>query len=182
MSKYKLVVDLEATCCANNEFPRYEMEIIEIGAVLLDSENKTVSTFQTFVKPTVHPLLTDFCKELSTITQDQVDTAPSFNIAMTSFLNWLHEYVIAFYDFYSWGDFDKNIIVRQAKQLNYKNPKLDMLLSNHFNLKQIFADRNGVKPMGVSSALKFKGLKFENQQHRAIYDAINIAKLIDCTN
>jgi inhibitor of KinA sporulation pathway (predicted exonuclease) len=158
------------------------MEIIEIGAVLLDSENKTVSTFQTFVKPTVHPLLTDFCKELTTITQDQVDTAPSFNIAMTSFLNWLHDRVIAFYDFYSWGDFDKNIISRQAKQLNYKNPKLDVLLSNHFNLKQIFADRNGVKPMGVSSALKFKGLKFENQQHRAIYDAINIAKLIDCTN
>jgi inhibitor of KinA sporulation pathway (predicted exonuclease) len=182
MSKYKLVVDLEATCCANNEFPRHEMEIIEIGAVLLDSENKTVSTFQTFVKPTVHPLLTDFCKELTTITQDQVDTAPSFNIAMTSFLNWVHEYVIVFYDFYSWGDFDKNIISRQAKQLNYKNPKLDVLLSNHFNLKQIFADRNGVKPMGVSSALKFKGLKFENQQHRAIYDAINIAKLIDCTN
>ncbi len=182
MSKYKMVVDLEATCWANNEFPRYEMEIIEIGAVLLDSENKTVSTFQTFVKPTVHPLLTDFCKELTTITQDQVDTAPSFNIAMTSFLNWVHEYVIVFYDFYSWGDFDKNIISRQAKQLNYKNPKLDVLLSNHFNLKQIFADRNGVKPMGVSSALKFKGLKFENQQHRAIYDAINIAKLIDCTN
>ena len=182
MSKYKLVVDLEATCCANNEFPRYEMEIIEIGAVLLDSENKTISTFQTFVKPTLNPILTDFCKELTTITQDQVDTAPSFNIAMTSFLNWVHEYVIVFYDFYSWGDFDKNIISRQAKQLNYKNPKLDVLLSNHFNLKQIFADRNGVKPMGVSSALKFKGLKFENQQHRAIYDAINIAKLIDCTN
>ena len=182
MSKYKLVVDLEATCCANNEFPRHEMEIIEIGAVLLDTENEIVSTFSTFVKPTLNPILTDFCKELTTITQDQVDTAPSFNIAMTSFLNWLHEYVIVFYDFYSWGDFDKNIISRQAKQLNYKNPKLDVLLSNHFNLKQIFADRNGVKPMGVSSALKFKGLKFENQQHRAIYDAINIAKLIDCTN
>ena len=176
--KYKLVVDLEATCCKNNEFPRYEMEIIEIGAVLLDSENKTVSTFQTFVKPTVHPLLTDFCKELTTITQDQVDTAPSFNIAMTSFLNWVHEYVIVFYDFYSWGDFDKNIISRQAKQLNYKNPKLDVLLSNHFNLKQIFADRNGVKPMGVSAALKFKGLKFEGTPHRAKNDAINIAKLI----
>ena len=102
MSKYKLVVDLEATCCANNEFPRYEMEIIEIGAVLLDSENKTVSTFQTFVKPIIQPVLTDFCKELTTITQDQVDTAPSFNVAMTSFLNWLHEHVIAFYDFYSW--------------------------------------------------------------------------------
>ena len=176
--KYKLVVDLEATCCNNNEFPRHCMEIIEIGAVLLDSENKTVSTFQTFVKPTVHPSLTDFCKELTTITQDQVDTAPSFNVAMTSFLNWLHEHVIAFYDFYSWGDFDKNIIARQAKSLNYKNPKLDVLLSNHYNLKQIFAIKNDVKPMGVSAALKFKGLKFEGMPHRAKNDAINIAKLI----
>ena len=35
--KHKLVVDLEATCCKNNEFPRYEMEIIGICAVLLDS-------------------------------------------------------------------------------------------------------------------------------------------------
>ena len=36
MSSYFLIVDLEATCSNDGSIPREEMEIIEIGAVMLN--------------------------------------------------------------------------------------------------------------------------------------------------
>ena len=36
ISHYYLIVDLEATCCDSGTIPRHEMEIIEIGAVMLN--------------------------------------------------------------------------------------------------------------------------------------------------
>jgi inhibitor of KinA sporulation pathway (predicted exonuclease) len=41
-SEYYLVVDLEATCDGAGAMPRAEMEIIEIGAVLVHGEQLTV--------------------------------------------------------------------------------------------------------------------------------------------
>ena len=74
-----LVVDLEATCCDLHSIPRHQMETIEIGAVMVDQKSLSiVDEFQTFIKPRRHPIFTDFCLQLTSITQDQVDTALTF--------------------------------------------------------------------------------------------------------
>lgn len=57
--RYILVVDLEATCCDDRSISRRQMEIIEIGAVLLDlRDRRVISEFQRFVRPVRHPQLT----------------------------------------------------------------------------------------------------------------------------
>jgi len=77
--KYYLVVDLEATCDDKGQVPREETEIIEIGAVLVEGGSlATVAELMTFVRPIVHPELTAFCTQLTTITQDMVAPAPAF--------------------------------------------------------------------------------------------------------
>lgn len=171
----KLIVDFEATCTDKNEFPRHEMEIIEIGAVLFD-DNGGVSHYQNWVKPVKNPNLTSFCQELTGITQDDVDWASGFEVVMEHFLSWVRkntqgeEYV-----FYSWGAFDKNIMGRQC--VEYGIDATDVL-NQHVNAKELFAEKFNCKPMGVTSALKLKRLKFEGQHHRALDDAINITKLV----
>ena len=78
-----LVIYLEATCDADRRLSKYEMEIIEIGAVLVDTETLIpVDELGTFVKPVRHPVLTPFCTELTTITQADVDHAPLFPEAL----------------------------------------------------------------------------------------------------
>jgi inhibitor of KinA sporulation pathway (predicted exonuclease) len=73
-----LVLDLEATCCDRQTIPSAQMEIIEIGAVMLEAQQLTpISEFQTFIKPVRHPVLTEFCQRLTSITQDLVDNAPN---------------------------------------------------------------------------------------------------------
>lgn len=37
-NSYFLIIDLEATCSENGTIPSYEMKMIEIGAVMLNSK------------------------------------------------------------------------------------------------------------------------------------------------
>ena len=79
-----LIVDLEATCCDINSIPRSEMEIIEIGAVMVENRSFEITDeFQTFIKPERTPKLTPFCTELTSISQSEVDAAPNFVAATT---------------------------------------------------------------------------------------------------
>lgn len=80
-----VVLDFEATCWSDND----EHEIIEWPMALLDLKNKKIaSEFMSFVKPK-RSELSDFCKNLTSITQDQVDSAPGFLEVFNSALEWL---------------------------------------------------------------------------------------------
>jgi inhibitor of KinA sporulation pathway (predicted exonuclease) len=90
---YYLVLDLEATCCDQETIKRHQMEIIEIGAVMVAAQDLTViDEFQTFTKPVRYPALTPFCKSLTSITQEQVDQAPSYVETVNLLKQWLSNY------------------------------------------------------------------------------------------
>lgn len=174
---FAIVVDVEATCTDKNEFPREEMEIIEIGAVCLDENDEVRGTFQSYIRPLKHPQLTDFCKELTTIKQEDIDLSYTFNTVMPQFLQWVKNITCRNdYIFYSWGNFDKNIFKRQCIE---DNIDARVFLSKHKNAKTLFAAENQLKKeVGVGGALKIKKMKFEGTPHRADSDAHNIARLI----
>lgn len=84
-----VVVDVEATCWRKGVFSR-KKETIEMGAVLvlLDRAQSEWPDFQTFVRPRRLPHLSSFCRELTGITQEDVDAAPSFPEALRLLLEW----------------------------------------------------------------------------------------------
>ena len=95
-----IIVDLEATCW-QGKAPAPN-EIIEIGAVCVDENAAIIGEFVTFIKPTKSTHLSDFCTELTSITQDMVDDAPYFPEAVGAFQKW----IASFEDEYflcSWG-------------------------------------------------------------------------------
>jgi len=128
-----VVIDLEATCCDDGSIRRKDSEIIEIGAVRVDSRTfETLDEFQTFVRPVVHPTLTRFCTELTTITQAQVDGAPRFAEAIEGLSPWFaHGRAL----FCSWGDYDKNQFEIDARRSKVKLP----FGGAHLNVKRAFS-------------------------------------------
>ncbi|MEO0687592.1 MAG: 3'-5' exonuclease, partial [Cyanobacteria bacterium J06649_11] len=93
MSSYFLIVDLEATCSDDGTSPSQEMEIIEIGAVMLNRSTWEIdSEYQQFVKPVRNPILTKFCTELTTITQNDVNNTLTFPEVMSKFKKWIDLY------------------------------------------------------------------------------------------
>ncbi|HEY1122687.1 MAG TPA: 3'-5' exonuclease [Haloferula sp.] len=167
------IVDFEATCCDQQSFPRDQMEIIEIGAVAVDAATGAVfSEFGTFTRPVRHPLLSSFCTTLTTITQSEVEAAPTFAEALASFAAWLARFERPV--FCSWGDYDRNQL---EKDCDFH--RLPVPFSNgHRNLKKEFSKAIGTtERFGLGQALDRLGLTFEGTPHRGIDDAKNIARV-----
>lgn len=54
--KYFLIIDVEATCNNDDSFPVNEMEMIEIGAVVICADSLIkLDEFCTFIQPKRHP-------------------------------------------------------------------------------------------------------------------------------
>lgn len=173
MPSYSIIVDLEATCCDQNSFPREEMEIVEIGAVrVLASTGEIESEFGAFVKPVRHPILTQFCKDLTTISQEDVQSADGYPQVLTAFSSWLEVYPD--YEFCSWGDYDKKQFMQDCQYHGLAYPFSGL----HRNLKAEFSTAmSSKKRFGLGGAIRKIGLEFEGIAHRGMDDARNIAKI-----
>lgn len=169
-----LVIDLEATCDQGGRLPGNQMEIIEIGAVLVDGPTlETVGEFQTFVRPVRNRLLTAFCTDLTTIKQSDVERAPRFPEAIAE----LREFLAGHNDalFCSWGAYDNNQFKQDAAYHRIGLP----FWGKHLNLKEQFSLRLGLrKQLGMAGALRHVGIELRGTHHRGIDDARNIAKLL----
>ncbi len=100
-----IILDLEATCWRNRSLPN-QSEIIEIGAVKINENKEIVGEFNAFIQPKLHPTLSDFCIELTTIKQADIDTACDFSMVINDFWNWVDldsDYLLC-----SWGFYDKS--------------------------------------------------------------------------
>lgn len=87
-----LVLDFEATC--ESAAIHYPHEIIEFPVVVLDTRTlKIVAEFHRYVRPTHNPTLSNFCTELTGITQAQVDVSNTIDVVLQEFQMWLEETV-----------------------------------------------------------------------------------------
>lgn len=166
-----IIVDLEATCW-QGKAPAPN-EIIEIGAVCVDENAAIIGEFVTFIKPTKSTHLSDFCTELTSITQDMVDDAPYFPEAVGAFQKW----IASFEDEYflcSWGFYDK----KQFKQDCNLHELDTKWLKKHISVKhQHHKIRETTRPLGMKGALAMEDIPLEGTHHRGIDDARNIAKI-----
>ncbi|MGB0906786.1 MAG: exonuclease domain-containing protein [Maricaulaceae bacterium] len=170
-----LIVDLEATCSKDNAISRSDMEIIEIGASVVNlADHAIVDDYQLYIKPVVTPKLTDFCTELTGIKQATVDAAEPYGPAIESYKRWLsgHDDIVAWA---SWGNYDKGQFETDCRRHGADDPHTGL---PHFNLKNLFAKAVGERRMGLGRAVKFVGAKFEGRAHSGRDDAMNMARLL----
>ncbi len=124
------VLDIEATCWNDGSHKRSEMETIEIGAVQIAYDMSLQDSFQAYIKPVVHPKLSDFCVKLTHITQQQVDNARPFSAVFAEFMQWAEhsEQVVC------WGRFDINQL--EQDRIRHEITSHTWLPSRHFNLRE----------------------------------------------
>lgn len=182
-----IVFDLEATCWDKKDpsAKHKKNEIIEIGAVKLNEKLEIISKFESFVKPKLFPVLSNFCKDLTKITQEHVNEAQTFPEVLEEFKSWMGpNYVLC-----SWGHYDKNQFENDCR-LHKLDPS--WLEDRHISIKHQFMEmdvfkkskvyedqmkKRGKVSAGMMTGLKVLGLKHEGTHHRGIDDAENIAKI-----
>jgi inhibitor of KinA sporulation pathway (predicted exonuclease) len=169
-----VVVDVEATCWKKGIFSR-QKETIEIGAVqlVLHHAPSEWPEFQTFVRPRRYPRLSSFCRELTGITQENVDAAPTFPEALRLFLDWLEpveRVVLA-----TWSRYDLWQI-----DLDLEGHGLPKLAIPVLDVKKLAARIVGTKSLErTARELVPDDRSIVASKHRAVADARRTARILD---
>lgn len=170
-----IILDLEATCYERGQKPiGFSNEIIEIGAVKLDENFNILDEYNKFLKPKNHPIISQFCNELTTINQDDIDNADDAKDVLIDFFNWSNNQVGKVV-YMSWGFYDKNQF-RYDLKINKLNIEL-INDNNHRSLKHEYGKLHRIKPCGLQKACRRENIVFEGTAHRGIDDAKNIVKI-----
>lgn len=88
--EYLIVIDFEATCFEKPYNQRNKQEIIEFPAVLVSLKTgKIEKEFHTYCRPVELPELSDYCKNLTGITQETVDKGDLLADVIEEFRVWM---------------------------------------------------------------------------------------------
>lgn len=168
-----VVFDLEATCWENENTPHVQ-EIIEIGAVLLDEYGEILSTFNQFVRPKIHSVLSPFCMQLTSISQIDVNKAALFPVVIEDFKEWFGYYEEEDYLLCSWGFFDRKALIHDCKLHRLESDWAEA----HISLKHQYCEIKKLNgKLGLKKAVQLEGFSFTGTHHRGIDDAKNLTKI-----
>src|SRR5579859_559591 len=134
-----IVVDLEATCWKTGNGTDRQ-EIIEIGAVMLTPDGaQPWPEFAQFLRPIAEPILSEFCTQLTGITQADVDGAQTFDRVFPAFVKWIGPDP---FTLCSWGTYDLNQFRLDCERYKITFPAT---FERHLNLKKAFAQWKQIK-------------------------------------
>ena len=168
-----IIIDLEATCWQGPVPAGQENEIIEIGLSVLDIQSGDISKNKGILVKPQKSAVSQFCTELTTITQELLDREGVFFEEAISLLE--EEYSPAEFTWASYGAYDINMLQKQCKKFNVSYPMGDQ----HINVKVLFTETKGLaKPTGMNGALHILNIPLEGTHHRGVDDAKNIAKIL----
>ena len=177
-----IVVDLEMNTIRRKSEARkiWNMETIEIGAVMLDDNLEEIASFRTYVKPEFNDCIERKITRLTGITDDMVKNAPSFSEALKMFTNWClgtNDDVTI----YAWSESDYMQISNEMLLKNYQvseNEK-NLLLNEWSDFQHEFDSHLGFqKQVSLKMALDMAGVDFFGREHDALDDARNTAELL----
>ncbi|RGB42842.1 ribonuclease H-like domain-containing protein [Rhizophagus diaphanus] len=175
--QYYLCFDVEATCEKGGGFD-YKNEIIEFPIILLEGNTfEIVEIFHSYVKPSVKPILSDFCKELTGISQTTIDVSPSFPEVLIKFQEFLHKYQL-FYEntcaFITDGPWDIRDFVR--KQCTISQIDRPSYFSIPWvDIRALFSKFYNCERTNIDGMLTRYGLEFVGHKHSGIDDVKNLA-------
>ena len=177
-----IVVDLEMNTIRRKSEARkiWNMETIEIGAVMLDDNLEEIASFSTYVKPEFNDCIERKITKLTGITDDMVKNAPSFSEALKMFTNWClgtNDDVTI----YAWSESDYMQISKEMLLKNYhvSDTEKDLLLNEWSDFQHEFDSHLGFqKQVSLKMALDMAGVDFSGREHDALDDARNTAELL----
>lgn len=165
-----IIMDLEWNNSFLKSAEKFINEIIEIGAVKLDSKLNTVDTFSSLVRPVVSRKLRSRIKNLTHITNEDVRNGEPFSKVIADFARWVGEDAVIM----TWGDTDIRTL-----QTNFKyflDTKNIAFITKYVDLQrycQCFINMENVQQAGLSYAaqcLEIDPEKFPH--HRALDDSL----------
>lgn len=162
-------------------------EITQFPSVLVRLDGRrscVIDEFDSFVRPTLNPVLTRFSIELTFITQADVDGAPELGDVLPRYLNWLkgnglvddQGRRLGHWAFCTWSDAD--IGSQLVAELRHKRLPMPPCFDAWVDLKHVYRHRYGEAKGGLRACVERLGLAFTGRAHNGLVDCRNTAKIV----
>ena len=171
-----IVVDFEwnqTSYGKGSENRKIPFEIIEIGAVKLNEKRKEVDRFSRTIRPKVYKKLHYITKELTGITQEELNVSDPFTYVLVDFMLWCGKD----YTFCTWGNMD---LVELQRNMKYYG-LLDLLKGpvKYYNVQKLFRElcAHDTAAASLETAVDYFDLPKSEDFHRAVNDAAYTAEI-----
>ncbi|GGG07488.1 hypothetical protein GCM10010912_60160 [Paenibacillus albidus] len=153
----------------------HPMEVIEIGAVRLDSSLQYKDEFSSLIKPIYFSTLNSFIKKKTGIPQEDIDIAARFPKVITAFQTWLDQSEDGVL-LLTWGGEDMKRIIQDIRM--HKMDDSYWMAATYFDLlKGVLRARGLSNDISVEGAMALLGLEPSGSAHRALDDAKMTAEI-----
>ncbi|XP_061337522.1 uncharacterized protein LOC133284513 [Gastrolobium bilobum] len=169
--------NFEATCDKDENL--HPQEIIEFPSVIVSGVTGQIEAcFRTYVRPTHNQILTDFCKDLTGIQQDQVDNGVTLDEALLMHDEWLETNGIKNSNFgvVTWSNCDCKVMLEF--ECKFKKIAKPAYFNQWINLRVPFRNVFGDMRCNLKNAVEIAGLEQEDRAHSGLDDAKNTVRLL----
>lgn len=153
---------------------KYPFEIIQIGALKLDSDFNRVASFNRFVKSTIYGKVSSFITELTGITTEQLEKEQTFPEVYKCFMEFIGDYNSVFC---VWGMSD---IKELFKNVEYHNLDPKFLPKKYINLQPYVSKYFGLPAknmLRLENAVEALHIPVIYSFHNAFFDAYYTAEI-----
>lgn len=171
-----IILDLEwnQSSQPENELKELPFEIIEIGAIKLNSEKKMISEFSELIRPHIYKEMHQITRKLIHLQMKELQKGDDFVNVATRFLEWCGSDVM----FCTWGPLDLTEL--QRNMAFYHLPPLTDRPLPFLDVQKLFSiayeDRKSRR--SLEYAIDFLHIKKDIPFHRAFSDAYYTAKVL----
>lgn len=177
-----VVIDLEMNPIATvytAERKICTLEVIEIGAVLLDEKYQEIGNFVTLVKPRFNSRIEKKYEKLTGIETEMTESAPYFEDALDMFFSWCNnisdKIQIIQWSENDFAQFSKEI---QMKQILLATQHQRYMNAPWLDFQAEYGHTLGLEHnISLKDAIMYAGEDFCGRQHDALADARNTAEL-----
>ncbi|MGL4913167.1 MAG: exonuclease domain-containing protein [Romboutsia sp.] len=175
----KIYIDFEMNMpSSKNKRDILNADIIAIGAIQYDTETGSIEEFKSLIKPVSNQYIYQHIEELTQISQEDLDKAPTYEDVMRKFKKWLGTFS-QIEGIYTFGSLDLTCFNNTDKKSaqKYNHPRFIN------NIKSLFVDikdkylNYGIRCMNyisLKNLLQCANVEFEGDAHDPLYDAYNL--------
>ncbi len=148
-------------------------EIIQIGAIKLDSERIAVASFNRYIKPTIYLKVSDFVSELTGITTQRLLPEKKFPQVLDEFIQFIgNDPVLC-----TWGMTDIKELYRNARFYDYNLMQLPDVFINIQPYVSVLLKQSPKKLFNLQAAVEALSIPISYPFHNALYDAYYTTQL-----
>jgi inhibitor of KinA sporulation pathway (predicted exonuclease) len=158
---------------------QYPYEIIQIGAVKLDSGLSCVETFNRYIKPSIYLNISPFVTELTGITNEQLIKEESFEQVYEAFLHFIGA---SDSTFCTWGMSDIKALYKNAEYHKLNTGPIPRMYINLQPYVSTHLKLSSKKLLRLQTSVELLGIPITYEFHNAFYDAFYTAEIFKKIN